>query len=86
MATCSGFAGFEITYSDFMENITVNLSAKSGSILLSPMVMQFGMPMWSELVIKSGNQTATNLIFEGSVEVISFALQSIQYLGYYPFG
>jgi len=45
------------------------------------MLMQFGEPMWSELTINSGNETAIGLILEGSVEVINIALQSIQYLG-----
>ncbi|XP_068483450.1 protein GAMETE EXPRESSED 2 [Phaseolus vulgaris] len=76
-----GFTGFEITYSNPMENISVNLSAQSGIILLSPMAMQFGQVMWSELTVDNGNETATSLIIEGSVEVINFALQSIQYLG-----
>ncbi|RDX60235.1 Protein GAMETE EXPRESSED 2, partial [Mucuna pruriens] len=76
-----GFTGFEITYSNPMENISVNLSTQSGSIHLSPMAMQFGQVMWSELTINSGNETATSLLIEGSVEVINFALQSIQYLG-----
>ncbi|PNY15797.1 gamete protein, partial [Trifolium pratense] len=76
-----GFSGFEITYSNLLENIFVNLSAQSGSIFLSPMFMQFGEPMWSELTINAGNETATSLILEGSVEVINIALQSIQYLG-----
>lgn len=77
----SGFTGFEITYSDLMENISVNLSVRSGNILLSPMVMQFAQPKWSELAVNTGNETANNLILEGSVEVINLALQSIQYLG-----
>lgn len=81
MPSCSGFAGFEITYSNLLENISVNLSALSGSILLSPMAMQFGEPIWSELAINAGNETATSLLLEGSVEVINIALQSIQYLG-----
>ncbi|KAK7329466.1 hypothetical protein VNO77_23635 [Canavalia gladiata] len=76
-----GFTGFEITYSNPMENISVNLSAKFGSILLSPMAMQFGQAMWSELAIHAGNETATSLLIEGSVEVINFALQSIRYMG-----
>ncbi|KAI4317565.1 hypothetical protein L6164_025428 [Bauhinia variegata] len=80
-----GFAGFEISYSDLKENISVNLSAKSGNILLSPMVMQFGQPMWSELAIDTGNDTTKNLVLEGCVEAINFALQSIQYLGYYSY-
>ncbi|KAE9598911.1 putative immunoglobulin-like protein [Lupinus albus] len=76
-----GFYGFEITYSNPLENISVNLSAVSGSIFLSPMVMQFGQAMWSELSINTGNETSIILLLEGSVEVINFALQSIQYLG-----
>jgi hypothetical protein len=81
MPFCSGFSGFEITYSNLLENISVNLSAVSGSIFLSPMFMQFGEPMWSELTINAENETETSLILEGSVEVINIALQSIQYLG-----
>ncbi|KAG4957145.1 hypothetical protein JHK85_043525 [Glycine max] len=76
-----GFTGFELTYSNPKENISVNLSAQSGCILLSPVAMQFGQVMWSKLTIYSGNETTTSLIIEGSVEVINFALQSIQYLG-----
>ncbi|KAJ1407669.1 Immunoglobulin-like fold [Sesbania bispinosa] len=78
-----GFPGFEITYSNPMENISVNLSARSGSILLSPMVMQFGQAMWNELKITTGNETATSLLLEGIVEVINFALQSIQSENFY---
>ena len=85
MPSCSGFAGFEVTYSNPMENISVNLSAQFGSILLSPMVMQFGQAMWSELTINTGNETASSLQLEGTVEVINFALQSIQYLGYFSY-
>lgn len=81
MISCSGFSGFEITYSNLLENITVNLRAQCGSIFLSPVLMQFGEPMWSELTINAGNQTANSLTLEGSVEVINIALQSIQYLG-----
>ncbi|CAI8590125.1 unnamed protein product [Vicia faba] len=76
-----GFSGFEITYSNLLENISVNLRAQSGSIFLSPVLMQFGEPMWTELTINAGNETAKSLTLEGSVEVINIALQSIQYLG-----
>ncbi|KAK7290371.1 hypothetical protein RIF29_04747 [Crotalaria pallida] len=76
-----GYAGFEITYSNPLENISVNVSATSGSIYLSPMVMQFGQGMWSGITINTGNGTPSSLLLEGSVEVINFALQSIQYLG-----
>ncbi|MED6108037.1 hypothetical protein PIB30_019814 [Stylosanthes scabra] len=76
-----GFSGFEITYSNPIENISVNLSAKFGSILLFPMVMQFGQEMWNEVIINSGNETASSLQLQGTVEVINFSLQSFQYLG-----
>ncbi|KAI5446424.1 protein GAMETE EXPRESSED 2 [Lathyrus oleraceus] len=76
-----GFSGFDITYSNLLENISVNLSAQSGSIFLSPVLMQFGEPMWSELTINAGSETTNSLILEGSVEVINIALQSLQYLG-----
>ncbi|MCH80958.1 protein GAMETE EXPRESSED 2-like [Trifolium medium] len=46
-----GFPGFEMTYSYLLENISVNLSTLSGSIFLSPVLMEFGEPMWSELTI-----------------------------------
>ncbi|XP_020976556.1 protein GAMETE EXPRESSED 2 isoform X2 [Arachis ipaensis] len=76
-----GFSGFEIAYSNPIENISVNLSAQFGSILLFPMVMQFGQAMWNELTINSGNETASSLQLQGTVEVINYALHSIQYLG-----
>ncbi|GAV64153.1 Filamin domain-containing protein [Cephalotus follicularis] len=76
-----GFSGFEIRYSDSTENIFVNLSARSGTLSLSPMLMQFWQPMWGGLSVKRVDNEAKNLILEGSVEVINLALQSIQYLG-----
>lgn len=68
-------------YSDPTENISVILSAKSGTIFLSPMKMQFWQPVWSELSVNVGDGNGKNLIIEGRLEVINFALQSIQYLG-----
>ncbi|XP_057957884.1 protein GAMETE EXPRESSED 2 [Malania oleifera] len=76
-----GFSGFEMRYSDLMENISVILSAQSGSVFLSPMLMQFWQSMWSGLSVKKGDGKAKDLILEGPVEVINFALQSIQYFG-----
>ncbi|KAM4116440.1 hypothetical protein ACB094_02G050100 [Castanea mollissima] len=76
-----GFSGFEIRYSDQMENISVNLSAQSGIIFLSPMLMQFWQPMWSGLSVNRGGEEVKDLILEGSLEVINSALKAIQYLG-----
>lgn len=85
LALCRGFSGFEIRYSDQMENISVNLSAQSGIIFLCPMLMQFWQPMWSGLSVNRGGEEAKDLILEGSLEVINSALQAIQYLGYFYF-
>ncbi|XP_043719038.1 protein GAMETE EXPRESSED 2 isoform X2 [Telopea speciosissima] len=76
-----GFTGFEIKYSDSEENISVTLSTQFGSIFLSPMPMQFWQSRWNPLAISEGEGDWKGLILEGHVEVINFALQSIQYLG-----
>ncbi|KAK4854944.1 hypothetical protein QYF36_002662 [Acer negundo] len=76
-----GFPGFEIRYSDMTENISVTISARSGSVFLSTMPMHFWQPMWSEISVRNGDKDMKDLIIEGSVEVINLALQSIQYLG-----
>lgn len=79
---CSGFSGFELRYSDIKENISVNLSAQSGTISLSPMLMSFW-PTKNGLSVYKGDEEANGLVLEGTVEVVNFALKSIQYLGYY---
>ncbi|XP_052190913.1 protein GAMETE EXPRESSED 2 isoform X2 [Diospyros lotus] len=76
-----GFPGIEIIYSDLMENISVSLIACSGALFLSPMLMQVWQPIWSELSVSRGEGKAKDLILQGRLEVINFALQSIQYLG-----
>ncbi|CAK9170054.1 unnamed protein product [Ilex paraguariensis] len=76
-----GFSGFEMIYSDFIENITVTLNARHGTVFLSPMLMQFWQPMWNELSIEKRDGKAKDLILVGRLEVINFALQSVQYLG-----
>ncbi|XP_017975311.1 PREDICTED: protein GAMETE EXPRESSED 2 [Theobroma cacao] len=76
-----GYYGFEMKYSDPMENISVILSAKSGKVFLSPMPMQFWQPIWSELSVSKGDEEGKNLTIKGRLEAINFALQSIQYLG-----
>ncbi|XP_038991742.1 protein GAMETE EXPRESSED 2-like [Hibiscus syriacus] len=75
-----GYNGFKLKYSDHSENISVILSAKYGTIFLSPMSMQFWQPIWSEFSVNKGEK-GTNLTIEGRLDVINFALQSIQYLG-----
>ncbi|KAL4273788.1 hypothetical protein GQ457_13G023460 [Hibiscus cannabinus] len=76
-----GYDGFELKYSDPMDNISVILSAKYGTIFLSPMSMQFWQPIWTEFRVSKGDEKGTNLTIEGRLEVINFVLQSIQYLG-----
>ena len=79
---CSGFSGLELRYSDMMENISVNLSAQSGAMSLSPMLMQLW-PIRSRLSVYKGDGEAKGLVLEGTVQVVNFALKSIQYFGYY---
>ncbi|PON88358.1 1,4-alpha-glucan-branching enzyme [Trema orientale] len=75
-----GFSGFEIRYSDMRENISVNLSAQSGTISLSPMPIQFW-PIKNRLSVYKGDGEAKCLVLEGTVEVVNYALKSIQYFG-----
>ncbi|KAK6930191.1 hypothetical protein RJ641_004285 [Dillenia turbinata] len=76
-----GFSGFEIVYSAVMENITVSLGAKSGSIFLSPMLMMFGQRTLRGLSVIEGDGEPKTLTLMGHVDIINYALQSIQYLG-----
>lgn len=78
---CSGFPGLRIIYSDSVENISVRLGARFGTVYLSPMAMQFWQPMWAELSVSKGGEKAKELILDGRLEVINYALQFIQYFG-----
>ncbi|WZZ36656.1 hypothetical protein YC2023_020057 [Brassica napus] len=82
----SGFSGLEISYSDKLENISVAVQALSGSVILSPMLMQFRLPGSGRLSVRNGGEDGRLLILEGQIGVINPALHSIQYLGYicYP--
>ncbi|XP_010105140.2 protein GAMETE EXPRESSED 2 [Morus notabilis] len=75
-----GFSGFELRYSDVSENISVNLSAQSGTVSLSPILMQFWL-LSSKLSIYKGDGEVKSLVLQGTVEVVNFALKSIQYFG-----
>jgi len=78
---CSGFSAIVIKHLDPTEKICVTLSARSGTVFLSPVLMQFWQPIWGEFSAKKGDDAAKDLILEGGVEAINLALQSIQYLG-----
>ncbi|XP_020523491.1 protein GAMETE EXPRESSED 2 isoform X2 [Amborella trichopoda] len=81
-----GFPGFEMRYSNSVENITVILSAESGSVILSSIPVQVWEPLeysgsGSGLYVKNGGRPGEALILVGPVEMINSALQSIKYLG-----
>ncbi|XP_010512519.1 PREDICTED: LOW QUALITY PROTEIN: protein GAMETE EXPRESSED 2-like [Camelina sativa] len=76
-----GFSGLQISYSDLSENISVTVQALSGSVILSPMLMQFRLPSSGRLSVSNGGENGRLLILEGQIGVINPALQSIQYLG-----
>ncbi|KAB5548395.1 hypothetical protein DKX38_011801 [Salix brachista] len=76
-----GFSAIVIKYSDPMEKISVTLSARFGTVFLSPVMMRFWQPIWGEFHAKKGGDAAKDLVLEGSAEALNLALQSIQYLG-----
>ncbi|KAH9616328.1 hypothetical protein KSS87_021188 [Heliosperma pusillum] len=76
-----GFHGIEMTYPDTMENIVVTVSANYGTITLSPMLMQFWQPIWTEFTVSKDVLKPKAVTLSGHVEVINMVLQSIQYLG-----
>jgi len=79
---CSGFSGFEIMYSDLKENISLTITAQSGTAFLAPMQMQICRPFENMLSVSRGGRAGKDLLLFGRVEMINYALQSIQYLGY----
>ncbi|XP_050214679.1 protein GAMETE EXPRESSED 2 isoform X2 [Mercurialis annua] len=81
MISPSGLSGFEVKYSEPMEKIAVTFRADSGTLFLSPMLVQFWHPIWEDFSVKKEDGDAKSLILQGSVEVINLAIQSIQYLG-----
>ncbi|XP_057772111.1 protein GAMETE EXPRESSED 2 isoform X2 [Salvia miltiorrhiza] len=80
-----GFAGFEVTYSDLGETISVTLSSKSGTVQLSPTQMQFWRPDWDKLSVHKKVGLFDELKVIGCVDVVNSALQSIQYFGNHDF-
>ncbi|KAK9161608.1 hypothetical protein Syun_007949 [Stephania yunnanensis] len=76
-----GFVGIAIEYSDPLENISVALRPGSGTIFLSPMLMQFWQPEWNAFSADRGTTDEKYLILKGCVALINFFLQSVQYLG-----
>lgn len=74
-----GYSGLRITYADFTENISVSLSARFGTVSLSPMLMEF----WQGgISVSRDSGEAKELILQGRVEAVNSALESFQYLGY----
>ncbi|VVA93827.1 unnamed protein product [Arabis nemorensis] len=56
----SGFSRLEISYSDLLENISVMVQALSGSVILSPMLMQFRLPASGRLSLSTRNKNGIN--------------------------
>ncbi|XP_076947328.1 protein GAMETE EXPRESSED 2-like [Bidens hawaiensis] len=76
-----GFSVFEIGYSDPLESISVILTARNGTVFLSLLLMQLWHPMWNELTVTKMEGTDECLNITGRLEVINFALKSLQYIG-----
>ena len=58
------------------------LGAKHGTVFLSPIPMQLWDPMWNELSVSKMEGRDDDLHLIGRLEVVNFALQSLQYIGY----
>ncbi|KAF3794261.1 GAMETE EXPRESSED 2 protein [Nymphaea thermarum] len=80
-----GYSGFEIKYSNIMENISITLSTQFGSILFSSSSLQSWQTDFSSYQVEVSTLRRERLMEEvllvGPLEVINSALQSIQYLG-----
>ncbi|CAA7409383.1 unnamed protein product [Spirodela intermedia] len=76
-----GFHGFEIKHSNKMENISVTIRAKSGSIFLAPMPIHLCPMLAGEVNVAKGGQTGRDLTISGNVDAVNSALDSIKYLG-----
>ncbi|XP_076914940.1 protein GAMETE EXPRESSED 2-like [Bidens hawaiensis] len=76
-----GFSGFEIGYSDPLESISVILTARNGTLFLSLLLMRLWHPMWNELTVTKMEGTDKCLNITGRLEVVNFALKSLQYIG-----
>ncbi|CAH1453869.1 unnamed protein product [Lactuca virosa] len=76
-----GYSGFEITYSDSTENISIMFTAQHGSFFLSPLLMQLWDPMWNEISVTKMEGRSKELIIRGRLEVINFAIKSLKYIG-----
>ncbi|XP_020585533.1 protein GAMETE EXPRESSED 2-like isoform X4 [Phalaenopsis equestris] len=75
-----GFPGFEIRYSDKMENISLTISAKFGSVYLAPSQIGIFEPVGGMLSVRRGGRAGKDLVLTGPIEVVNSALQLIQYL------
>lgn len=69
-------------YSDMKENISVTIRAQFGRVFLSPMPMQLHQPLENILSVSRDGRAGKDLILAGHVEILNYALQLIQYLGY----
>ncbi|CAA6672225.1 unnamed protein product [Spirodela intermedia] len=64
-----------------MENISVTIRAKSGSIFLAPMPIHLCPMLAGEVNVAKGGQTGRDLTISGNVDAVNSALDSIKYLG-----
>ncbi|EPS69729.1 hypothetical protein M569_05036, partial [Genlisea aurea] len=77
-----GFSGFRVLYSDPEESIAVSLASPSGTVMLSPMQMQFWNAKWDEFSVEDhAAEGGRELTLVGCLDVINYALRSVRYLG-----
>ncbi|KAL5677536.1 hypothetical protein ACJX0J_013667, partial [Zea mays] len=74
-----GFPGMKMVYSDTTENISVTVTAQSGSVSFDPVRIKLG--QFSEDVLSISSRGGKDLVLQGTVEAVNGALDSLLYTG-----
>lgn len=78
----SGFPGMKMVYSNTTENISVTVTAQSGSVFFDPVRIKLQQLSDDVLSISSRGRGGKDLMLQGTIEVVNDALQFLLYSGY----
>ncbi|XP_066379640.1 protein GAMETE EXPRESSED 2-like isoform X2 [Miscanthus floridulus] len=76
-----GFPGMKMVYSDTTENISVTVTAQSGSVFFDPVRIKLQQLSDDVLSIDSRGRGGKDLMLQGTIEVVNDALQFLLYSG-----
>ncbi|KAG0543770.1 hypothetical protein BDA96_02G217700 [Sorghum bicolor] len=77
----AGFPGMKMVYSDATENISVTVTAESGSVFFDPVRIKLQQLSDSILSISSKGTGGKDLMLQGTIEVVNDALKYLLYSG-----